>query len=498
MIFWVTVGKIVFELFDDLAPKTCENFRALCTGEKGETSEGVRRWYKNTFFHRVIRGFMVQGGDFTKLDGTGGESVFGGRFDDENLETKHSRPGLLSMSNMGPNTNGSQFFITCVPAPHLDGKNVVFGRVLTGRSVLRFVEREPVVEGTDRPGMPIKIVDCGELKGDAMKTEDDYAASEINATEMRKKRNRRHSDSSGSGSDNERKGRSSKGRDREIRSNKRSKYAEDEKGRGDGEKLQREPDEPAQPRVDTKGREVKGRGAVRGHRQVSSERHQPDKVSQYDSRGRDSRWNREGRWSKIDDERRDRERYDRRRDDYDRRDFERDRIYSDHGYDRRDERGGMVESRIDERDRGRGYREEERDRRRDDRGQESESGRNAHSRESGLVDSFGRDARGSRTQLNTNGINGDSKERDGEPGDEGEKIPSRSLVSYSGAVAAPPPPPPKSLPKRSKGQSSSSKPQENSKGDKREGKEETSERKSSPAFARQGTPDVSPHHSDVE
>ncbi|KAH7883030.1 cyclophilin-like domain-containing protein [Phlebopus sp. FC_14] len=159
------VGRVVFSLYADLVPKTAENFRALCTGEKGEGKSGNKLSYAGSGFHRVIKGFMCQGGDFTAGNGTGGESIYGEKFADEAFPVNHTRPFLLSMANAGKDTNGSQFFITVSPTPHLDGKHVVFGEVIKGKSVVRTIENYPTSSG-DVPTAPIIIAACGLLAPD--------------------------------------------------------------------------------------------------------------------------------------------------------------------------------------------------------------------------------------------------------------------------------------------------------------------------------------------
>lgn len=144
------IGRVLIKLYNQEVPKTCKNFEQLCEMKK----------YKNIDFHRVINNFMIQGGDITNNDGTGGGSIYGEKFEDENFKIKHTKSGLLSMANSGPNTNGSQFFITTVQTPHLDNKHVVFGEVTRGMEFVHSMEKQ-VTDHNDKPVIRCYIKDCG-------------------------------------------------------------------------------------------------------------------------------------------------------------------------------------------------------------------------------------------------------------------------------------------------------------------------------------------------
>mmetsp|Transcript_3009 Transcript_3009/g.4046 ORF Transcript_3009/g.4046 Transcript_3009/m.4046 type:complete len:276 (-) Transcript_3009:247-1074(-) len=154
-------GRVTFGLYGNTVPRTTENFRALCTGEKGVGTKGKPLHFKGSKFHRIIPKFMCQGGDFTEGNGTGGESIYGDKFEDENFAIRHTKPGLLSMANSGPATNGSQFFITTKETPHLDKRHVVFGEVLEGYDIVKKMEAVGSDSGT--PSAEVTITDCGVL-----------------------------------------------------------------------------------------------------------------------------------------------------------------------------------------------------------------------------------------------------------------------------------------------------------------------------------------------
>jgi len=155
------LGRIEMTIRADVVPKTAENFRALCTGEKGTLPDGKAITYKGSAFHRVIPNFMCQGGDFTAGNGTGGKSIYGTNFNDENFDLPHTGKGILSMANAGPNTNGSQFFICTVDTPFLDGKHTVFGKVTDGLDVVDKIEGVGSQSGSTSAKVVVK--DCGEL-----------------------------------------------------------------------------------------------------------------------------------------------------------------------------------------------------------------------------------------------------------------------------------------------------------------------------------------------
>ena len=161
----IYAGKVVFQLFDETVPKTCKNFRYLCVNGLFVRDKPS---YQNTHFHRVIKEFMIQGGDFTNSDGTGGFSMYGKHFEDENFDLEHNQPGMLSMANSGPNTNNSQFFITTEKTPWLDKKHVVFGIVISGFDIVKKIENLEV-DNNSEPLIDAVISKCGLMKPEDLK-----------------------------------------------------------------------------------------------------------------------------------------------------------------------------------------------------------------------------------------------------------------------------------------------------------------------------------------
>jgi cyclophilin family peptidyl-prolyl cis-trans isomerase len=163
-------GRVVFELYTDLTPKTAENFRGLSTGEYGQGKISKRKLhYLGCKVHRIVDDFVIQAGDIVFGDGSGGESIYGTKnFPDENFTRRHAHAGLLSMANSGKDTNSSQFFVTLKPAPHLDGKHVVFGQVVSGMDVIRAIARVPT-DLYEHPRIPVHIFDCGQMSNDGLR-----------------------------------------------------------------------------------------------------------------------------------------------------------------------------------------------------------------------------------------------------------------------------------------------------------------------------------------
>ena len=190
----VPKGRVTLRLYDEMAPKTVKNFKALCTGECGlgaTTKKPLH--YKGCPVHRVIPGFMIQGGDFSNKNGTGGESIYGGKFADEPFAVRHTRSGLLSMANAGPDTNGSQFFVTLAPTPHLDNKHVCFGEVSGGMEIIRAVEKVDTYR-RDEPAAAqrVLITDCG-VKREGQDFETAVAARDVASQKKKEKKEKKKS-----------------------------------------------------------------------------------------------------------------------------------------------------------------------------------------------------------------------------------------------------------------------------------------------------------------
>ncbi|KAF9329019.1 hypothetical protein BGZ91_000728 [Linnemannia elongata] len=288
------IGRVIIELFKDEVPQTAENFRALCTGEKGVSKiSGVPLHYRGSIFHRVIKGFMIQGGDFTRRDGTGGESIYGGPLQDEGgFKRKHDTEGLLSMANKGPNTSSSQFFLTTRPTPHLDGKHVVFGRVVKGYDVVEKVENTPTDERNDRPVGIVMITNCGELELrippkvlEQQKAQKAAAAAAAAAAATNEKADKDQgplrggrgpskqdgSSASASGSDSESGSDSDRGRDRRRSRHRRRRHSRSRSDSHSGSESESEDDRKSRRRRDDR----------------SSRRHKKDRRSRRSSRERD-------------------------------------------------------------------------------------------------------------------------------------------------------------------------------------------------------------------
>ncbi|KAI8890818.1 hypothetical protein K501DRAFT_236535 [Backusella circina FSU 941] len=291
------IGRIIMELFADEVPMTAENFRALCTGEKGLGKvSNVPLHFRGSIFHRIIKGFMCQGGDFTRRNGSGGESIYGANFPDESFIRKHDTHGLLSMANRGPNTQSSQFFITTRPTPHLDGKHVVFGRVVSGFNVAEIMENEPV-DSNDRPLHNVMIANSGELVLKLPPGVKVKAKKESEETEKKESRKRSRSVSgseSGSESESESESDSETERKRRKREKKerRRKEKKDKKKKKDKkhkkkERLSRDKSESVERRSPSpeKRRERSPSPSYRRYRDRDAEKPEWEKRRQFDEPG---------------------------------------------------------------------------------------------------------------------------------------------------------------------------------------------------------------------
>ncbi|XP_040566202.1 LOW QUALITY PROTEIN: peptidyl-prolyl cis-trans isomerase G [Lepeophtheirus salmonis] len=228
----IRVGRVVFELFTDIVPQTAENFRSLCAGDSGiGKGSGKPLHYRGSLFHRVIKGFMIQGGDFVNGNGTGGESIYGGMFPDENFTLKHDKPFLLSMANRGKNTNGSQFFVTTGPAPHLDSLHVVFGQVLSGKEIVKEIE-ELDTDKKDRPLQDARISNSGELVRKSNGSEQKVKKKKKNVSETSEDSS---SSSSSSSSESESEKKSSSKTSKKSKKSKKKKKKSSDKKKEEGE-----------------------------------------------------------------------------------------------------------------------------------------------------------------------------------------------------------------------------------------------------------------------